>query len=91
MYFAKNLGKNIGENISKSLNSLKVLDLAKQLATYPFNISSKRVIQKTAEARGDLSGNEIADKSTRASKTSPKIIQKQIKKEYLDKDTYHQN
>ena len=32
---------------------------------------SKRAIQKTAEATGDLTGNKIADKITRVSKTSP--------------------
>ena len=36
-----------------------------------FKTSSKRVIQKTVEATGDLIGNEIADKMTRVSKTSP--------------------
>ena len=34
--------------------------------------SSKRVIQKTAEATGDLIGIKIADKIPRAPKTSPK-------------------
>ena len=33
-------------------------------------ISSKRVIQKTAEATSDLIGNKFADKITRVSKTS---------------------
>ena len=37
-------------------------------------IASKRSIQNTAEATGDLMGNEIADKITRSSKTSLKII-----------------
>ena len=32
-------------------------------------ISSKRVIQKTAEVTGDLIGNKFADKITRVSKT----------------------
>ena len=40
---------------------------------------------KTAEGNGDLIGNKIADKITRASKTSPKIIQKRMKKKYLEK------
>ena len=34
--------------------------------------ASKRAIQKTAEATCDLTGNKIADKITRASKTFPK-------------------
>ena len=32
----------------------------------------KRAIQKTAEATSDLTGNTIADKTTRVSKISPK-------------------
>ena len=57
------MGKNIGKNVSKCLNSKysqKILDHAKQSATDAFKTSSKRVIQKTAEA--------IADKVTRVSK-----------------------
>ena len=46
------------------------------------------MIQKTAEAGGDLIGNKIADEITKVSKTSPKIIQKQMKKKYLEKDIY---
>ena len=33
--------------------------------------TSKIVIQKTAEATGDMTGNKIADKTTKVSKTSP--------------------
>ena len=35
---------------------------------------NNRVIQKTAEATGDLICNEIADKITKASRTSPQNI-----------------
>ena len=68
------MGRNIVKNISKSLNSKysqKLLDHAKQSVTYAFRTSSKRVIQKTAEATCNLIGNKITDKITRASKTSP--------------------
>ena len=61
--FAKNIGKNIGKNMSKSLSgkySQKLLDQAKQSATDALKTSSKRVIQKTVEATGDLIGNKIA-------------------------------
>ena len=34
--------------------------------------ASKRVVQKTAEAAGDLIGNKIADKTTLAGKTKSK-------------------
>ena len=37
-----------------------------------FKTSSKRVIQETVQSTGDLIGNKIADKITRASKISPK-------------------
>ena len=73
--FAKNMGKNIGKNVSKTLssnNSQKLLDHAKKSATDAFKTSSKGVIQKIAEATGNIKGNKIADKITRVSKTSPK-------------------
>ena len=39
----------------------KLLDHAKQYATDKFKIASKRAIQKTAKACGDLIGNKIAN------------------------------
>ena len=72
--FARNMGKNVGKNISKNLSSQynqKRLDHAKQSATDALKTTSKRAIQKTAEATGDLIGNKIADRTTRVSKTSP--------------------
>ena len=62
--FAKNIGKNIGKNISKNLSrkySQKVLDHAKKSATDALKTSSKRVLQKTVEATGDLIDNKITD------------------------------
>ena len=46
----------------------KLVDTAKKSATYAIKIASKRAIQKTAEATGDLVGNKIADKITSVSK-----------------------
>ena len=69
MSFAKNIGKNISKNLS-SKYSQKLLDRAKQTAADGLKTSSKRVIQKAAEANSDLIGNKIADKITRCSKTS---------------------
>ena len=63
--FAKNMCKTIGKNISKNLSDKsiqKLLDHTKQSAV------SKKAIQKTAEATGDLIGNEIADRITKVSK-----------------------
>ena len=72
--FAKNMGRKIGKNISKSLSSKcsqNMFDHAKQSATDVLKTASKKVIQKTAEATGDLNGNKIADRITKVSKTSP--------------------
>ena len=71
--FAKNMGKSIGKNISKNLSGIyiqKRLDHAKQSATDAFRTTSKKAIQKTAEATVDLIGNKIANKITKISKTS---------------------
>ena len=49
----------------------KLLHSAKKSTTDPIKTASKRAIQKTAEATGDLIGNKIADKITSVSKKSP--------------------
>ena len=68
------MGKNIGKNISKSLSSnysRKPLDHTKQSGTDACKTSSRRVIQKTAEATQDLIGKKTADKIKISSETSP--------------------
>ena len=59
--FAKNLGKNLRNKYGQ-----KLFDNAKNLPRMQFCMRdvSKRAIQKTAEATGDLIGNKIADKIT---------------------------
>ena len=60
--------------MGKSLNNKygqKIIDSAKQSATDAIKTVSKRAIQKTAEATGDLIGNKIADKITSVSKKPP--------------------
>ena len=72
--FTRNIGKNIDKDISKNLTSKysqKLLDHAKESATDGLKTTSKRAIQKTAEATGDLISNKIAYKITRVSKLSP--------------------
>ena len=67
------MGKNIDKSIRKNLrgkNSQRLLDHAKQSATDVFKTASKRAIQKTAEATGDLIGNKIASKIMKVSKNS---------------------
>ena len=46
--------------------SEKLLDYSKQSATDVFKTASKRAIQKTADATGDLIGNKIAKLLTKS-------------------------
>ena len=57
--FAKNLSNKYSQNL---------IDTAKKSTTDAIKTSLKRAIQKTAEAKGDLIGNKIADKITSVSK-----------------------
>ena len=69
---AKNIGMHtakVAKNMSNKY-SQKLVDTAKKSATDAIKTASKRAIQKTAEASGDLVGNKIADKITSASKKS---------------------
>ena len=50
-------------------NSQKLLDHAKQSATDALETASKRAIQKTAEATGDLIGDNTDDKITKFSRS----------------------
>ena len=52
----------------------KLVDTAKKSATDAIKTASKRAIQKTAEATGDLIGNKFADKITNVSKKSTKKL-----------------
>ena len=52
----------------------KLVDTAKKSAIDAIKTASKRAIQKTAEATGDLVGNNIADKITSVSKKSTKKL-----------------
>ena len=61
--FAKNMGKSLSNKYSQ-----KLLDTAKKSTTDAIKTASKRAIQKTAEATGDLIGNKTADKITSVSK-----------------------
>ena len=63
LFFAKNMGESLSNK-----HGQKLLDSAKKSTTDAMKTASKRVIQKTAEATGDLIGNKIADKITSVSK-----------------------
>ena len=61
--FARNIGiyaAKVAKNMSNNY-SQKLVDTAKKSATDAIKTASKRAIQKTAEATGDLVGNKIAE------------------------------
>ena len=57
--FAKNMGKSVSNKYGQ-----KRLDIARKSTTEAIKNASKKAIQKTAEATGDLISNKIADKIT---------------------------
>ena len=79
------MGKTIGENISKNLSdkySQKLLDNLKQSATDALKTTSKREIQKTAEAIDDLIGNKMLIKLRWSQKTSQQNNSKTVTNEH---------
>ena len=79
--FASKLGDKYGRKLMETATK-KGIDAAK--------IASKRVVQKTTEATGDLIGNRIADKITSLGKTNSKEKMEKKKKKNNKKSTYHQ-
>ena len=67
LYFAKNMGRNLSDKYGQ-----KLLDSAKKSTTDAIKTASKRAIQKTAEATGDLIGNKTADRITSVSRKPTK-------------------
>ena len=65
--------KNIGKNLSKKYGQ-KFFDRGKKSANEAIKIVSKKAVQKTPEATGDLIGNKIADKVTSISKKTVKEL-----------------
>ena len=63
MSFARKFGDKYGK---------KLMDTATKTGIDTAKTASKRVVQKTAEARGDLIRNEIADKITSVGKSKNK-------------------
>ena len=80
--FAKNMGKSLSNKYGQ-----KLLDSAKKSTTDAIKTASKRAIQKTAKATGDLIGNKIADKITSVSKKSAKELQNNEKEVDVEKAT----
>ena len=69
MSFTKNQGKNLGNKYGQ-----KLIDTAKKSTTDAIKTASKRAIQKTAKATGNLINNKIADKITNISKKPVKKL-----------------
>ena len=65
MSFARCISNKYGKTL---------VDTAKKSATDAIKTASKRAIQKTAEATGDLVGNKVADEITSVSKKSTKKL-----------------
>ena len=76
MSFAKNIGKSLSNKYSQ-----KLIDSPKKSTTNATKIASKRAVQKTVKANGDLLGNKTADKITSVSKKYPKNNLKAVKSE----------
>ena len=95
--FAKNMGTHATKVAKHRSNmySQKLHDTAKKSTTNAIKITSKRVIQKTAETTGDLIGNKIADKITSVSKKSKKLPEEDVeiithKKRYISPEERQQ-
>ena len=72
--FAKNMGKSLTNKYIQ-----KLLGTAKKSTTDAIKTASKRAIQNTAEATGDLIGNKIADNITSISIKPVKGLPKMMK------------
>ena len=72
--FAKNFGNKYGK---------KLMDTATKTGIDAAKTDSKRVVQKTAEATGDLLGNKIADKITSLGKTNSKEKERKEQEIYI--------
>ena len=82
--YAKSMGKNMGKNISKNVigrYSKKIFDHAKQPATDAFKTASKRAIQKTAEATGNLIGSKITKVSKNLQQNNQETVTNEHDKE----------
>ena len=65
----ENIGKKISKNVSGKY-SQKLIDHANQFAADALKTASKSAIQKISVASGNLTGNKIANRIIKVSKTS---------------------
>ena len=83
--FAKNMGKTLSSKYGQKL------DNPKKSTIDAIKTASKRAVQKTAEATGDLTSNKIAAKITSVSKnSSTRSENSEANDELIEKDTYLQ-
>ena len=88
--FAKNRRKNIsthGKNLCGKY-SQKLFDSAKTFTTDVIKTTSKRAIQKTAEAAGDLISYKIADQIKSVSKSSKNDLHEANNEIEIPKERY---
>ena len=88
--FARNLGTH-ATKVAKNLNNKygqNLADSAKKSSTDAFKIASKRAIQKTVEATGDLVGNTIENKITSISKKSTSEPHSNVVSNEIPKERY---
>ena len=78
--FAKKFGNKYGK---------KLMDTATKTGIDPAKTTSKRIVQKTAEASGNLIGNKIADKITSVGKPKEKET-KEVEEIYIPPEKRHQ-
>ena len=74
MSFARKYGDKYGKNL---------LDIATKAGIDEAKSASKRVVQKTAEATGDLIGNKIADKIMSIGRSKEKGETKKVEEIYI--------
>ena len=80
--FANKMGKSLNNKYGQ-----KLLNRAKKFTTDPTKTASKRAIQKTAEATGDLIDNKFADKITSVSKKYTTELPNDETEEYIERAT----
>ena len=79
--FARKFGEKYGK---------KLMDSATKTGMVAGKTASKRVVQKTPEAKGDLTGNKITDKIVSIGKTKEKEKRKNVEEIYISPEKRQQ-
>ena len=89
MSFAKNIGNKYGRKIfDKSIDvsnkyGRKILDKSMDASKDFAKIAGKKVLQKSAEATGEMIGNKVADRITKSSRNKAQKEDDRIMEETL--------